>query len=87
SHLQRIWLGSGSSLIWFTVVFALLVDAIIIAILLFELERIEVPVRGLTHASIECFSSLTLSIFYFICIWLCFNGEEFSGSAWFYVAA
>ncbi|CAJ0606565.1 unnamed protein product [Cylicocyclus nassatus] len=80
-------LPGGSSLIWFTVIIALLIDLAIIAILLFELERIEIPVRGLSHSSLECFTSLMLSIFYFICIWLCVNGEEFSGSSWFYLAA
>ncbi|KAL6735365.1 hypothetical protein Aduo_005815 [Ancylostoma duodenale] len=77
----------GSSLIWFTVVLALLVDLALIALLLFELDRIEVPIRGVSHASVESATSLTLSIFYFISIWLCFNGEEFSGSGWFYAAA
>ncbi|XGW09864.1 hypothetical protein V3C99_011826 [Haemonchus contortus] len=80
-------LPGSSSLIWFTVVVALIVDAILIVILLFELDRFQVLVRGITFNALECATSLTLSIFYFISIWLCFNGKEFAKSGWFYLAA
>ncbi|PIO68914.1 hypothetical protein TELCIR_09282 [Teladorsagia circumcincta] len=37
--------------------------------------------------TLESASSLALSIFYFISIWLCFNAEEFTESSWFYLGA
>ncbi|ETN84665.1 hypothetical protein NECAME_06764 [Necator americanus] len=78
---------SGSSLIWFTAVLSLLVDLFIITLLLFELEKLKIPIRGVSHTSLEGATSLALSIFHFISIWLCFNSEKFTKSGWFYVAA
>ncbi|KAK6735521.1 hypothetical protein RB195_018625 [Necator americanus] len=80
-------LPGGSSLIWFTAVLSLLVDLFIITLLLFELEQLKIPIRGVSHTSLEGATSLALSIFHFISIWLCFNSEKFTKSGWFYVAA
>ncbi|KAK5978945.1 MARVEL domain-containing protein [Trichostrongylus colubriformis] len=77
----------GSSLIWFTVIIALIMDLLLIVILIFDLDRVELPIRGLNYNSMESACSLALSIFYFISIWLCFNGEEFTENGWFYLAA
>ncbi|KAK6051568.1 hypothetical protein COOONC_10928, partial [Cooperia oncophora] len=41
----------------------------------------------LNHFLLESASSLTLSIFYFISIWMSFSGEEYTESGWFYLAA
>ncbi|KAE9420766.1 hypothetical protein Angca_000372, partial [Angiostrongylus cantonensis] len=77
----------GTSLIWFAAVISLLIDLTLIALLLFELDRVQIPIKGVSHASVESATSLTLSIFYFISIWLCINAEEFTSSTWFYTAA
>ncbi|VDM77614.1 unnamed protein product [Strongylus vulgaris] len=45
-------LPGGSSLIWFSVILALVIDLVLIAILLFELERIELP--------FSCFANFVL---------------------------
>lgn len=74
-------------MIWFTVVISIVTDALLIVVLLFELDRVQIPIRGVSYASLESACSLALSIFYFISIWLCFNGEEFTQSGWFYTAA
>ncbi|KAK6023706.1 hypothetical protein OSTOST_10499 [Ostertagia ostertagi] len=77
-------LPGGSSLIWFTIVIALIVDVLLIGMLLFELDRVQIPIQGVSFNSLR---ASWLSIFYFISIWLCFNAEEFTESGWFYLGA
>ncbi|WKX93813.1 hypothetical protein Q1695_011240 [Nippostrongylus brasiliensis] len=77
----------GTSLIWFTVVVALVIDIVLIGVLALEIDRVQSPIRGFSYAALESALSLALSIFYFISIWLCINGEEFTNSSWFYFAA
>ncbi|VDP16613.1 unnamed protein product [Heligmosomoides polygyrus] len=55
------WVPISSSLIWFTVVISIVTDALLIVVLLFELDRVQIPIRGVSYASLlACFVNFVL---------------------------
>ncbi|VDL83853.1 unnamed protein product [Nippostrongylus brasiliensis] len=51
----------GTSLIWFTVVVALVVDIVLTGVLALEIDRVQSPIRGFSYAALfTCFANFVL---------------------------
>ncbi|KAK0395812.1 hypothetical protein QR680_001441 [Steinernema hermaphroditum] len=77
---------AGTGFIWFTSLFSLISELIIIVLFALEIEDLIIHKRFCTWPLVECFFSLLFSILYFICIWLCVNGSEYGSTTAFTVA-
>jgi len=83
AHVQP----SGTSFIWTTAMFSLIIDVTCIVILGFELEDVLLykssTVAFFTWPLVECVLSILFSIMYFISVWLSVNGANFGSKTAF----
>uniref|UniRef100_A0A1I7X1L1 7TM_GPCR_Srx domain-containing protein n=1 Tax=Heterorhabditis bacteriophora TaxID=37862 RepID=A0A1I7X1L1_HETBA len=53
-----------------------MLDGCSVIIILLDMDHIIFPIRGINFFAVKSGFSLLLSIFYFMCIWLCINATE-----------